>query len=169
MKILIVIMSVLVGLSLLGCTSVPARTGTFNFIYRYGVSPQPKNELDTFKNTFVKDMVTAPSVTAKMYLTQEEMDKIHQKMLDIDIFGYPDTFITTVSPSSTITTIVTPYNTYYFSIKDGSRTKELLWDDEIQNPNDQASQLRSLNQVIQGIITSKDEYKKLPTPTSAYQ
>lgn len=113
-------------------------------------------------------MVTAPSVATRMYLTQDDMDEIHQKMLDIDIFEYPGIFVVTVPPGS-LYSIVMPHNIYYFYVKDGSQTKELTWDDEIQNPNDQATQLRSLNQLIQNVISSKDEYKKLPTPTSAYQ
>ena len=33
----------------------------FNFIFMYGVGG--KNEIDTFKGTYTKDMVTEPSIT----------------------------------------------------------------------------------------------------------
>lgn len=57
----------------------------FNLIFRYGVGA--KNELNTFKQTFKKDMVNKPSITIKMKLSDEELVGIHQKLNEVDLFN----------------------------------------------------------------------------------
>lgn len=168
MKKLVIIISAMCLLVTAGCSAVPSKQETFDFIFRYGVYPEPKNELDTLKNTIIKDMITDPSVTTKLTLTPEEMNNIHARMQEIDIFGYPDVFTVEVSPGDTFSTRI-PYQVYYFYIQDGSRIKELRWEDKIQNLDEQAAGLRRLIQLIQDIISSKEEYRKLPVPTSGYQ
>ena len=137
----------------------------FNLIFRYGV--MSKNILDTFQGTFSKDMVRDPSITIDLSLSQEEMDSIYQKMVEIDFFNYPDEFKVPVPPDGLVQ-IVTPYSSYYFRVKYGSEIKELRWKDEIKNENIKADKLRELIKLIRDIIESKEEYQKLPEPTSGY-
>ena len=54
--------------------------------------------LDTFKGTYTKDMVMDPSITVPLSLSEEEMDRIYQKMVEIDFFNYPDKFSVSVPP-----------------------------------------------------------------------
>jgi len=143
----------------------PPQSASFNFVFRYGVTA--RNKLDTFGKTYTKDMVIDPPVKIKMSLTDEEMNKIYQKMLEINFFDYPDEFSVTV-PIGESTGMVTPCSSYYFKVSDESRIKELSWDDCITNKNERADKLRKLIRYIESIIESKKEYKELPTPKGGY-
>ena len=138
-------------------------TSNFNFVFKYGVTL--RNKLDTFNGTYTKDMVLAPSITINLRLTGEELNQILVKMNEINFFNYPDVFEV---PPGELTQVVTPYTKYYFKVRYGSDTKEIRWDDEILNPNEQANRLRELINLIRGIIESKEEYKSLPEPKGGY-
>jgi hypothetical protein len=142
-----------------------ADTSNFNFVFKYGVTL--RNELDTFNGTYTKDMILAPLITINLRLTGEELNQILAKMEEIDFFSYPDVFEVEVPPGGTVT-VVTPYNKYYFKVRYGSDTKELRWDDEIRNPDEQANRLRELVNLIRSIIESKEEHKSLPEPKGGY-
>ncbi|MDP2917529.1 MAG: hypothetical protein Q8O16_06335, partial [Dehalococcoidia bacterium] len=148
-----------------GCgTPRPAQSG-FNLVFRYGIGA--KNELNTFNGTYTKDMVQETSITVGFSLASEETNAIYQKMQEIGFFSYPDRFVVSVPPGAPVGT-VTPHPSYYFKVQYGSQVKELWWDDSIRNDDAQASKLRQLIQLIQNIIESKPEYKKLPAPKSGY-
>jgi hypothetical protein len=153
-------------IGLAGCAAPPAETSSFNLIFKYGVTA--RNELNTFEGTYTKDMVMDPSITINLSLTEAELDRIYQKMLEIDFFDYPDEFSVPVEEGGLVT-IRTPYSSYYFKVEYDSTVKELRWEDEIMNPNDKANELRELIQLIRDIVESKEEYKELPKPTSGYE
>jgi len=162
-----------------GCNNVnqepePGRDGNvspttgksaFNMIFKYGV--MAVNELNTFEGTYTKDMVSVPSITVELTLSQEEKGRIYQKMLEIDFFNYPEEFSVSV-PEGEVIGMVTPYLSYYFKVEYNSQTKELRWKDNITKPDEKADKLRELITLIRDIVESKEEYKKLPEPTLAY-
>jgi hypothetical protein len=161
-------------LYLTGCDNINHAKGSaentsqesdFNFIFKYGFSG--RNTLDTFKGTFTKDMVLDAPITIELRLSQEEMNSIYQKMVEIDFFNYPDKFSVTV-PSGVPETRVMPYSTYFFKVTYNGRTKELLWHEKVTNSEEGADKLRELINLIRNIIESKEEYKKLPEPKSGY-
>lgn len=125
------------------------------------------NELDTFNNTYIKDMVTNPPITVNFVLNDQEKQKIYDKMVEINFFDYPDEFIVTVPPGQNIGQ-VTPYSSYYFHVEYNSKKKDLSWDDNIIVSDSKADELRELIQLIQDIIETKDEYKELPAPSGGY-
>jgi hypothetical protein len=148
----------------------------FSLLFRYGAGWTMEdganfsgnyNELDTSNGTYTKDMVSAAPITINLSLTQEELDSIYNKMMEIDFFNYPDTFYVAV-PFSATTTFVTPSQRYYFRVTNGSQVKELFWNDKILNQDSQASRLRNLIQLIKNIIASKDDYKTLPPASGGY-
>lgn len=144
------------------------RESNFNLIFRYGI--MAGNTLDTFQGTYVKDMVRDPSIRIDLALTEEEMDSIYQKMVEIDFFNYPDRFSISVPPGVP-TGVFTPYSSYYFKVEYNSKIKELWWDDKIvykDYKDEKADRLRELIKLIMDIFESKEEYKKLPEPSSAY-
>lgn len=173
-KVLLIIISLCLFLSLVGCGGTANSQGgvgdgnqkaPFNFIFKYSVTA--RNVLDTFQGTFTKDMVLDPPITIELTLSDAEMDSIYQKMVEIDFFSYPNEFEVDVSGSELIGT-VTPYSTYYFDVEYPSGTKELKWEDEITNPDEKADKLRELINLIRNIVESKEEYKNLPEPGSGY-
>ena len=84
---------------------------TSNIIFRYGVSGgKHLNELDTVKGYFQKDMVNKEPAWTRMDLTQDELDTIYQKMVDIDFFSYPKGFQPKLEGE--VIGDVTPFSTY---------------------------------------------------------
>jgi hypothetical protein len=142
----------------------PVQSG-FNFIFKYGVTA--RNTLDTFQGTFTKDMVMDPAITIKLALSQQEMDDIFQKMVEIDFFNYPDKFSVNVADNETKVQRE-PYPTYFFLVENGGKTRELLWHDKYVNSDIKGDKLKELINFIQHIIESKEDYKQLPEPRSGY-
>jgi hypothetical protein len=167
-KALLSMTSLLLAIILLGatgCDNPAPEKPSLNLIFKYGVTA--KNELDTFKGKFTKDMITDPSITIELSLSEQEMDRIYKKIVEIEFFNYPDRFKVNVPPGE-LTGMVTPYSTYYFKVEYDSQVKELWWGDEITNPDQKAEKLRELIMLIRNIVESKEEYKKLPEPRSGY-
>ncbi len=152
-------------LGMAGCVTPPPSESNFNLIFKYGV--MARNELDTFKETYTKDMIGDPSITVNLSLSKEELDRIHQKMVEIDFFSYPDEFSVSV-PAGGSFGMVTPHSSYYFKVEHDAEIKELRWEDKITNEDEKADTLRELIKLIRDIIESREEYKKLPAPTLGY-
>lgn len=132
----------------------------FNFVFSYGVGS--KNQLDTIKGQYTKDMVTEPSVSTNLKLSDEDMDTIYSEIIKINILDYPDNF----KPKNNV--IQTPYYTYNFKIIVNGMEKNISWADENVSESKEAVQLRKLFKKIQEIIESKEEYKKLPEAKGGY-
>lgn len=139
-----------------------------NFFLKFEYGLGGMNVLDTFNNTFERDMVEGPPAFTSFYLTEEELNNIYKKMIEIDFFNYPGIFSIDVSSEPEIG-IVTPNYTYYFKVEINSQVKELSWDDYTINENKKADELRSLIDLIRDIIYSKDAYKTLPEPEGTYE
>ena len=149
------------------CSAPPPVQSDFSVIFQYGVGA--KNELNTFEGTYTKDMVSEPSITVPLSLTEEELSRIYQKMVEIDFFDYPEEFSLTVAPGESVG-LVTPHMSYNFRVEYDSGIKEVWWDAEIINinENEKADKLRELIKLITDIIEAKEEYQRLPEPTSGY-
>ena len=158
----IIVIAALPGMG--GCAAPPPETSNLNLVFRYGVGA--KNELNTFNGTYTRDMVMDPPITVNLSLTEEDLDRIYEKMLEINFFDYPDEF--SVSTAGGSFGIMTPYSSYYFKVEYDSSIKELRWKDEISYPDENADRLRELIQLIREIIEAKEEYKSLPEPTGGY-
>lgn len=151
--------------TLMGCSKeqqTPPKN--FAFEFRYGV--YAKNELSTFENKYTKDMVSEASISIPFKLTNEQMNVIYKKMIEIDLFDYPEVF----KPSDGFwyNTRVTPNSTYYFKVRAGNKTKVINWDDINLSKKKSAQNLRDLIELIQTMIHESPEYKKLPQPRSGY-
>lgn len=133
----------------------PDRPDDFGLIFRYGVTRG--NVLNTFDQTFTKDLVLDPSVTVDLNLSNEELDSVYRKLQTLDLFRK--------NPNTWEFTGITPCTKYQLKIQIDSRQKELNWDYcrwEIREEFQQFS-----DHLIE-IIETKEEYKKLPEPTGGY-
>jgi hypothetical protein len=128
----------------------------FNLIFKYGVGA--KNELDTFEQTYTKDMVLDPPVTIKFALSSSELTEIYQKINDLNLFDKgPE------QPKGNV--FVTPCSNYYLKAYIDSTNKEIYWN----NCRGKVSvQLEEFSSFVISIIEAKAEYKKLPIPKSGY-
>ncbi|MFH0991778.1 MAG: hypothetical protein V1799_17355 [bacterium] len=159
---LILIAFVLLGLS---CTD----TGTepldrrFNIQLKFGINA--RNELNSFNDTFTKDLILDGTIITRCVLSQAEFDSIESWLLSIDIFSYPDTFV--VQQTDTVASL-TPYQTYILKFKLDSRWKNLYWEDSIVSTDARAAKLRQTLEFIRRLVEAKPEYKKLPPARGGY-
>lgn len=131
----------------------------FNLVFRYGVGA--KNELNTFDQTYTKDMIIDPPITVGMRLSNDELKGIYKKINDLELFNE------SVKPieENGMVGMVTPCSGYHLKVQVNSEQKELSWDDCHGRVNDKFHQF--IDYVIQ-IIESKEEYKKLPERRGGY-
>jgi len=128
----------------------------FNFIFKYGVGA--KNELNTFNQTFTKDMIIDPSITTKFNLTEKELSDVYRKIVDLGIFKKDWKFLEKNMS-------ITPCSSYYLKIQINSEQRELSFDN---CHGELSGKLQKFKDYIIKIIEAKEEYKKLPTPTGGY-
>lgn len=134
------------------------RMADFDFIFKYGVGA--KNELNTFNQTYTKDMIIDPSVTIGFKLADSELANIRQKIADLKLFDKDGKPIT-----GEIGMMRTPCDSYYLKVQNDSAQKELSWDNCQEKISDK---LQQFTDYIIPIIESKDEYKKLPPSKGGY-
>ncbi|MHB1421333.1 MAG: hypothetical protein ACYCX4_17425 [Bacillota bacterium] len=132
----------------------------FQFVLKYGVGA--KNVLDTSKETFTKDLVTAGTATTKLRLTPGERQTIYKQMRDIDILSYPEY----IKPLKGLS--VTPNVSYSLTISFGNIEKSIYWDSMSELNGQRSDELRNLINNIKTLIESKKEYKKLPPARGGY-
>jgi hypothetical protein len=159
-------------LALLGCQPVkylPANDD-FNLVFRYGAGKQ--NELNTFDNTFTKDMVNEPPVKVGMVLSATELTQIRTKMEAINFFSYPERLSSATGRAGNVVGgLMIPHQGFYFKVVANGRQKELWWADNTipGQEGEMARKLRELTTLITAIIEAQEEYRSLPVPKGAYQ
>ena len=139
-------------------TNISGEPTSFNLIFKYGVGA--KNELNTFNQTYTKDMVMAPPVTIKFKLPDSEMAGLRQKIEDLKLFDKNEK-----PAEGDISMMKIPCSSYYLKAQINSVQKELSWDDCQGKISDK---LKQFMEYIIPIIEAKDEYKKLPEREGSY-
>jgi hypothetical protein len=156
----------LLAVVLVSCSDMnaPEERGDFSMSFRYGILA--RNELNTFENTFTKDLILDGTVTVPFHLEAADLDTIEAKMDQIGFFSYPDTF--TVGPRDSVRVFITPNSTYVFKVASHATLKALFWDDAIVANDPRAAKLRELIRLIRMIVESKPEYVQLPPARGGY-
>jgi hypothetical protein len=136
----------------------------FAFTFEYGSCN--RDIIDTFKETFTKDMIVEPAVTIPFILTNDQKNEIYREMVEINLWDYPEHFSIPI-PGGAIVGIVTPAMEYRITVRNGELTKTIYWLDEITEPTTpQAEQLRSFFMRMIEMIQNSPEYKQLPELTA---
>jgi len=126
-----------------------------------------KNELNTFKNTFQKDLVLDGVIKVPFWLTADEQNKILDKANEYDFFSMPDTF--DYSSLDTILLTIEPNpGKQILRIKFEGKDKITLWKYPIIENDSQLTNLFELRKFIISIIEAKPEYKTLPSARGGY-
>jgi len=138
------------------------RPKDFNFIFNFGVGA--KNQLDTFKGQFAKDMVEPgePPATTALRLTEDEMNIIYSEMKKINILSYPNNF----TPKGTEE--CTPVFTSAIKIVVNGVEKNIHWENLQGSDTKTAIQLKAFFNKIFEMIINKEEFKKLPPAKGTY-
>jgi hypothetical protein len=126
-----------------------------------------KNELNTFENTFQKDLVLDGVKKIDFWLSTEEQNNILKKAKEINYFTFPDTF--KFIPKDNISVSIDPNpGDQILRIKYQSKDKTTIWTYPVVENDSQFIELLELRKYIKSIIESKPEYKSLPPARGGY-
>jgi len=131
--------------------------------FKYGF----KNELNTFENTYQKDLILDGVIKVKFWLTAEEQNKILDKVNELNYFLLPDT-LKYIPRDSMIIFIEPNPGEQKLRIKHQSNDKTTIWTYPLNDDNDDIKALIELQNFIITIIESKPEYKRLPPRRGGY-
>ena len=136
----------------------------FGFSIQFGV--RKNNEINTFENTVTKDLITDGTAKADITLTDEEMDKIYEKMKEINIVEKKK--FTPEPINGTICTLE-PYEEDEWKITMNGETTTYSVSGTYCEPTNDAKQLIELRNYVFSIIRSKKEYIELPESKGGYE
>ena len=126
-----------------------------------------RNALNTFENTYQKDLILDGTVKVPFWLTAEEQNKIFDKVNQLNYFLLPDTL--KYIPQDSITLSIEPNpGEQKLRIKYLSNDKTTIWTYPLNDDNPQVKDLIELQNFIITIIESKPEYKRLPPRRGGY-
>ncbi|MNI49466.1 hypothetical protein D3C73_1040780 [compost metagenome] len=132
----------------------------FAFSVRYGITA--KNEINTFKGTVTKDLISKGSATAKLRLTDAERSKIYRQMREMNVVDGMELEIADKSCRQI------PYDEEYWIIRVNSEQKALNWSGEYCQTTPDARKLQQLRDQIVKLVQSKPEYQALPESVGGY-
>jgi len=165
----VIMLSFIIGIAVLySAYWTPCFDSDFNLVFRYGhYHVEAKNELNTFRGSYTRDMVTRSPITVKLCLTKEDLDRIYLKMMEIDFFSYPDVFH--VKHMGDIIGEASHWNTYFIMVQNGTKVKTVRWDSRyLISGNEEYDSLMELVRLIWKIIEAKPEYQRIPEPRAGY-
>jgi hypothetical protein len=153
------------GLFLLSCQDSPVEPEN-NFVNIY-LKYDFKNELNTFENTFQKDLILDGVIKIKFWLTAKEQNSILEKAKSINYFSLPESF--QYIPQDSIMVFAHPNpGEQILRIKYQKLDKTTVWTYPLLENNSQFDDLLELRKFIITLIESKPEYKKLPVARGGY-
>lgn len=136
----------------------------FDFSYEFGVGS--KNELNTFNNTFTKDMVVDSSITIALKLSAEEKQRVYNKLKEINFMDIPDNDIYGCPHGI-------PFSICQMIVNMDGITKKVTWESSGVSipgaPVSICSHLTELDSMlIVGIIHNREEFKRSKVPRAGY-
>lgn len=135
----------------------------FNFSVQYGVTK--KNEVNTFEGTATKDLIEDGTATAEINFTEEEMNKIYEKMKEINIVEKKKF---TPEPVNGTVCAQEPHEEDDWKITINGETITHFVSGGYCEPTNDAKQMIQLRNYITKIVKSKDAYRALPNSRGGY-
>ncbi|WP_051314882.1 hypothetical protein [Alteribacter aurantiacus] len=129
----------------------------FDFSLHFGYGSN--NELNTFEDTFTKDLIENGQETTDMILTDAEKSIIYEKMRDANVLDVADH--TQGSPC------MDPHPTYDLTLQARGETYSQVWDTSCTSRHTERWET-FMDFLYQEIIEPKPEYQKLPKAVGGY-
>jgi hypothetical protein len=149
---------------IISCSDSPSDPGNQDvqlfFKYNY------RDELNTFDNTYQKDLVQDGVIKVKFSLTREEHEQIVQKAEEVGFFSLPDTL--NIIAEDSIVIRVDPEFSEELRIKTSNEDNKVAWRTSIFFNGDYYDKFSELRLLIINIIEARSEYKKLPPIKGGY-
>lgn len=152
----------LLGIFLNSCqNSINGPENQFVKIYfKYG----HKDILNTFNNTYQKDLVLDGTITVNFWLTADEQNKILNKANEINFFSLPDS----IGPDSYLPIPAEDFGPQKLRIQYNGEDNTVALYYPVDGNDSQISALIELNHLIKSIIEAKPEFKRLPMGRGGY-
>ena len=125
-----------------------------------------REQIDTYKNTFTKDLVMNGTKTIGFRIPVKVKDDIYRLMKEFDIMSFPDTL-------ENEGLYVTPSSDYKLIVTMEGKTKAIIWKEGLypgmtnKLPQYNADFLKIVK-YIQDYIYSSKEYKNMPEANGCY-
>jgi hypothetical protein len=129
-----------------------------HFYYGFG------NELNTFEQTYTKDLVEDGYITVSFWLTEAEQESISNKLQVVDFFNFPDTLIYQMDSDSVMVRISPDPGWQFLRVADENRKKVVYWRYPLPEGNEFVPLLVELKNLIIKTLEAKPEYQALPPP-----
>ncbi|WP_078551585.1 hypothetical protein [Bacillus alkalicellulosilyticus] len=137
----------------------------FNFLIKYGVGAL--NEINTFTDTYTKDLIEEGTIKTNLKLTNKEMQTIYQEMKNIELLSTIQS-IYYVSDKGEVVTIQ-PSSGYYLEMQLDGELFKAYWMSDIYDEEIRSMLGKFVHQFLHdGIISQKKEYIKLPEAHGGY-
>ncbi len=134
----------------------------FGFVAAYGVGAG--NQIDTFKGTFTKDIIsqTKPNPTIELSLTSDELASLYQDLRTMRILGYQSNLDTTTGMTASSPT------SYLLRIRAGGTEKSISWGHADFAGTPEAQALQDWFEKLRQMIEAKPEYQRMPPLEGGY-
>ncbi len=158
--IILLVMVLSLSLVMIGCSKTVTKPDPqfLKILFYYGFG----NELNTFEQTYTKDLVMDGYITVDFWLTEAEQESIRNKLDLVDFFSFPDTLIYQMDVESIMVRIEPDPGWQFLRVADENRDRIVYWRPPLPDKNEFVPRLRELKKLIIDIIESKPEYKELP-------
>ncbi|WP_047984397.1 hypothetical protein [Ornithinibacillus californiensis] len=130
----------------------------FNFVLNYGY--EARNIIDTFENSYTKNMILNDDQTIEMLLSDEEMKLIYEKMKEADILYSAE--------NATDTSCAKPHEINKLKLTLNGKDYEREWITSYCDSTPDNILKNFIAFVHQEIVLAKEEYKALPEPSGGY-
>ncbi len=140
------------------------------FIYRDGPG-KVKNELNTKKSVYLKDMVVDPALKIKLKLSKDEKLKIFKKLKEMDFWSYPAVYSYEALDKNLSTSSTSPCSSFEMIVMCGGNIKEVKWNDCIsgnRSVGQRYEKLEELSRLISKIVYEKKSYKNSKQSKAIY-
>ena len=122
-----------------------------------------KDELNTFENYLIKDLVLDGTIKIDFWLTKEEQLKIQDKIFEIDYFSLPDSLLNTAPVE------ISSNPVQHLKVRIDDSEKSVSWNYTLPEfQNEQHLKIYELSDYLINIIETKPEFKSLPPRNGGY-
>ena len=136
--------------------TTPTQEEGFDFAFRFGYGTND-NELNSFSDTYTKDMVVDDPITVPLILSDEELASIQEKIVTLNVFTDP-----VVDPNG-VNVMMAPCIHYSLEVQMGSTTQSKEW-----ICSDTSTDRADFVKFMFDLIDAQEEVQALPEAQGGY-